>query len=177
MSSKVSRGQGAMEYLMTYGWAILVVMVVGVAMWQLGVFQPPSGALTSTGFSKVKPLLAGSAFNGASGATNFMFTNGAGGTMRVQSVAIEDLVNPAAAPCVDGAALESNSADLLDGNADGTSVVVNQGENLRISNTGCLNTMTAGETFNARIRISYIVNVAGQKTPHTETGTLRGPVE
>jgi hypothetical protein len=53
------RGQGAMEYLMTYGWAILVIMMVGAAMWRLGVFSisasvPP----TSTGFDAVKPILA-----------------------------------------------------------------------------------------------------------------------
>jgi hypothetical protein len=52
------RGQGAMEYLMSYGWAILVVMVVGAALWQLGIFNmggsvPP----TSSGFSTVKPIL------------------------------------------------------------------------------------------------------------------------
>jgi hypothetical protein len=55
----VFRGQGAMEYLMTYGWAILVVMVAGVAMWQLGIFNMSGDtAPTSTGFSVFKPLLA-----------------------------------------------------------------------------------------------------------------------
>ncbi len=53
------RGQGAMEYVMSYGWAVLVVLVVGGAMWQLGVLDfggsvPP----TSTGFQAIKPLLA-----------------------------------------------------------------------------------------------------------------------
>lgn len=47
-----------MEYLMTYGWAILVVMVVGVAMWQLGFFNM-GGSLppTSSGFAVLKPIL------------------------------------------------------------------------------------------------------------------------
>jgi len=31
------KGQGAMEYLMTYGWAILIVLVAGVVLFQLGV--------------------------------------------------------------------------------------------------------------------------------------------
>jgi hypothetical protein len=54
----VVRGQGAMEYLMTYGWAILVVMVVGVAMWQLGIFNMGGGsAPTAKGFSVMKPIL------------------------------------------------------------------------------------------------------------------------
>jgi hypothetical protein len=53
------RAQGAMEYLMTYGWAILIVMVVGVAMYTLGMFNM-SGSVppTATGFGPLKPLLA-----------------------------------------------------------------------------------------------------------------------
>jgi hypothetical protein len=48
-----------MEYLMTYGWAILVIMVVGVAMWQLGIFSLGGASpATSTGFESLKPLLA-----------------------------------------------------------------------------------------------------------------------
>jgi hypothetical protein len=48
-----------MEYLMTYGWAVLIVMVVGVALWQFGIFNmggsiPP----TSSGFQGFVPLLA-----------------------------------------------------------------------------------------------------------------------
>ena len=37
------KGQGAMEYLMTYGWAILVVIIVGVVLWQMGIFNPSGG--------------------------------------------------------------------------------------------------------------------------------------
>jgi uncharacterized protein (UPF0333 family) len=33
-----NKGQGAMEYLMTYGWAILVVVIIGGVMWYLGFF-------------------------------------------------------------------------------------------------------------------------------------------
>lgn len=32
------KGQTAMEYLMTYGWAILIITVVIIALWSLGVF-------------------------------------------------------------------------------------------------------------------------------------------
>jgi hypothetical protein len=48
-----------MEYMMTYGWAILAVMVVGVAMWHLGVLDMAgSTPATSSGFDALKPLLA-----------------------------------------------------------------------------------------------------------------------
>lgn len=52
------RGQGAMEYLMSYGWAVLVVLIVGVTMWQLGLFNlGGSNPPTFTGFQALKPLL------------------------------------------------------------------------------------------------------------------------
>ena len=34
------KGQGAMEYLMTYGWALLVIIIVGAALFALGVLNP-----------------------------------------------------------------------------------------------------------------------------------------
>src|SRR3989344_9119339 len=34
------RGQGAMEFLMTYGWAIIVVLVILSVLYFLGVFSP-----------------------------------------------------------------------------------------------------------------------------------------
>ena len=35
-----SKSQSAMEYLMTYGWAILIIAIVMVALFALGVFNP-----------------------------------------------------------------------------------------------------------------------------------------
>lgn len=34
------KGQGAMEYLMTYGWALLVIVIVGAALFALGILNP-----------------------------------------------------------------------------------------------------------------------------------------
>jgi len=31
--------QRAIEYLATYGWAVLVVIIVGVVLWQMGIFE------------------------------------------------------------------------------------------------------------------------------------------
>ena len=36
---------------MTYGWAILVVMIVGLAFWQLGILEPAGSGKSITGFS------------------------------------------------------------------------------------------------------------------------------
>jgi len=33
------KGQATMEYLMTYGWAILIIIVVIGVLWKMGVFD------------------------------------------------------------------------------------------------------------------------------------------
>ncbi|MEM7821527.1 MAG: hypothetical protein QXX38_01800 [Candidatus Aenigmatarchaeota archaeon] len=39
------KGQAAMEFLMTYGWAILIVIAVVAALYAMGVFKLPTGGL------------------------------------------------------------------------------------------------------------------------------------
>jgi hypothetical protein len=84
------KGQGAMEYLMTYGWAILIIMIVGVAMWQLGMFNMGGAAVpTSSGFEQLRPLLATCQISNATywstGVSGFscQFTNNAGTNVRL----------------------------------------------------------------------------------------------
>jgi YVTN family beta-propeller protein len=48
------KSQSALEYMMTYGWAILVIVIVAVLLYSLGIFSPSSYVSTSiTGFSGV----------------------------------------------------------------------------------------------------------------------------
>jgi len=59
MAPLFSRGQGAMEYLMTYGWALLVILILGVFLWHIGVLNiSTSIAPTSQGFHTLRPVLA-----------------------------------------------------------------------------------------------------------------------
>jgi len=55
--TKLGKGQGSLEYMATYGWVIAVVLLVGVVIWQMGIFSPsemtPKG---SSGFGQVRPL-------------------------------------------------------------------------------------------------------------------------
>lgn len=43
----MKKGQGAMEFLMTYGWAILVVLIAIGCLWYFGVLNPDSFKLCS----------------------------------------------------------------------------------------------------------------------------------
>ncbi len=44
------KAQSALEYMMTYGWAILIIVVVAVVLYSMGIFNPRASAATSTDF-------------------------------------------------------------------------------------------------------------------------------
>ena len=49
---KSKRSQSALEYMMTYGWAILIIVIVAVILYSMGIFNPSSNVtFTSSGFS------------------------------------------------------------------------------------------------------------------------------
>ena len=46
------RSQSALEYMMTYGWAILIIVIVAAVLYSLGIFSPSSSiSATITGFA------------------------------------------------------------------------------------------------------------------------------
>ena len=62
MFARKSRAQSAMEYLMTYGWAILIIAVVLGALFSLGVFSSSSllgtSCIASSGYYCANPVLS-----------------------------------------------------------------------------------------------------------------------
>ncbi|MCL4362336.1 MAG: hypothetical protein OH338_00090 [Candidatus Parvarchaeota archaeon] len=51
-SIKSKRSQSALEYMMTYGWAILIIVIVAVILYSMGIFNPSSSLVaTVTGFN------------------------------------------------------------------------------------------------------------------------------
>jgi hypothetical protein len=79
------KSQAAMEFLMTYGWAILVVLAAIAALAYFGVLSPekflPEKCLIETGFtclsSKVEPAQS-----------TIVFSNGYGKTVTIDSIQI-----------------------------------------------------------------------------------------
>ena len=52
LPTKSKRSQSALEYMMTYGWAILIIVIVAVILYSMGIFNPSSSiTFTSSGFS------------------------------------------------------------------------------------------------------------------------------
>jgi len=117
-----------MEYMMTYGWAILVVAIIGIVVWQMGLFKISSQITPGTsGFSILVPqewLLVG-----------------VGGTCTLRVV----LLN--------GAGEELNSLSVVGGNACTPSTVVT-GDNVVCTKT--INVCGGpGDAYEADIVITY----------------------
>lgn len=157
-----------MEYLMTYGWAILVVMIVGFVLWRLGVFSPTGAgeALKYSGFGTgVKPILAGTKLN-TGGDFVGMFTNGQGMSIRVISVNItENLAGSDA------------TGTLINDNPIGTGVIIRKGELFKVSGLKLSPTVAAGEFYELRVQITYAMDISGVASNHTAVGTIKGSYE
>lgn len=69
------RGQSAMEYLMTYGWAILIIAIVMAAFFMMGLFKSPVGTTcrSPSGFICKSPI-----YNSGTGAYSVIIGQGSG---------------------------------------------------------------------------------------------------
>ncbi len=89
MRSGDKRAQSALEYMMTYGWAILIIVIVAAVLYSFGIFNPSSNVTSApliTGFSDV-PV--------TSAAVNSSFfkvtiTDQYGQTIRINNVTLLD---------------------------------------------------------------------------------------
>ena len=62
---KSKRSQSALEYMMTYGWAILIIVIVAVILYSMGIFNPSSSvSSTVIGFSGLGSVTAQCTANG-----------------------------------------------------------------------------------------------------------------
>ncbi len=76
-----SKGQSALEYLMTYGWALVVIVIVIAALFAFGIFNPPDAG-TCTGLNK----LAYIQHSISNGNVFLRVSNGTGGQIVLSSV-------------------------------------------------------------------------------------------
>lgn len=148
------KGQTAMEYLMTYGWAILIIVVVGAVLFAYGVFSPakliPKGACTS-----------GSLYIDAK---DWLLTSGGQFTMQVQN-RVGDTINIVNTTINDGTATQSSL----------TSQNVSAGAK---SGTITVSSLTSGNTGDSRtlaVSVGYTVP-SGAAGTRTYSCTLTGKI-
>jgi hypothetical protein len=160
-----------MEYLMTYGWAILIVIIVAAALYALGVFNPATwtGSRPS-GFPNIGLPAAGSwQLTSTAGDTQFqlLLANKMSSRINVTGVAVKvgstDCSNATIGYVPIGAGVGSGSIGL---GADFT---------VRANCGNAVSSNDAGTAYTATVELTYD-NLDSGFTGFTETGTLTGTV-
>ena len=144
--------------------AIPAMLIFGVVMWQLGVFNAPSNSVVTTGWSKLKPLSPSIVYKD-SGNFEATFMNTVGTTVNITSVSLDEGLG--GVKCLN---VKVEGSDL-----SSASVLVIAGDMFEL--TSVCETKSVGDPFDLSIVIEYDQVMGGITTHHTEKGRVRGPVE
>lgn len=152
------KGQAAMEFLMTYGWAILAAVIAIGVLAYFGVFSP--GKYT-TGTAIVNPPFYANAYNVKEAGVSFEFKNNGGDTFNITNVNITGAT-------VAGSAVECIQVSV---GAPANGMLVEPGKTLAIpSAVDCSFTADqVGKAFKGDIVITYYKSDSGLSMQSTGT--------
>ena len=145
-----TRGQTALEYLVTYGWAILAIVIIAGVLWYFGVFNPGRFAPSeqTAGFSTI--LVLGHAVDHTNGQLTLSLANQAGEQVNITAVGAGN-----GAPSAPALALQAGGQGTVTGVATG------------------LAASTTGDSYSLNVTITYTLTrtgIAGK----ISTGTVAG---
>lgn len=150
-----TKAQAAVEYLMTYGWALLIILVAIAALSYFGVFSP--GKLLPPQ-CYITPSIQCNDFRAAKGATqtlDLVLQNGAGASLN-------------------GFVVQMSTNDYgCTGSSTNTTFYDGQQQTFTITLGGC--TINTGQQFKSSLTITYALASTG--LGHVSTGLVVGKVE
>lgn len=154
------RAQAAMEYLMTYGWAILVIMALGVVLWQMGVLSTTSVTAGKSGFTDISPL----DWQAKSDDTiRIILANNADSRQNVTSVSVK-------------VSAGGSGTCSYSGSSPSLPFVIKPGETKDLSTfTGCSITEAVGEYYRLDVTVGY--TSPASSITHTSVGKVWGPLD
>ena len=147
-----------MEYLMTYGWAILIVIIVVAVLFSLGVFDPSTFTQTTvTGLSGFNVPAGGWQLT-AAGVLQVQISNAGGSSINITD---------------SGASVGSTSANnnVVSGFA-GQTLAPGETMTLSFSNLG---PRTSGTSYTAKVNVTFDntdTGIPGFKSSGTLTGSV-----
>lgn len=141
---------------MNYGWLIVLVVVIGVSLWYLGIFDVGSGVASYEGFARIQPLVESIIFT-TDGDFAAKFVNGAGNMITVNNITV---VNHDGTECFC--------------TINGTNII-RAGKAFNMGGTACSNTNhSEGRPFLIHLTINYTMSMPGMDVEKVENGTIRG---
>lgn len=142
------KGQAAMEFLMTYGWAILAAIIAIGVLAYFGVFSPgkylPEICTINAPLGcEEHAIIAGS----PTGSVRLIIRNGAGDSITINSIGVS------------GCATDSTGWTVADGDVEDVTIT-------------CTGALTSGQKFSGDVTITYLKS--GATINQTATGRVSG---
>ncbi len=154
------RSQSALEYMMTYGWAILIIVIVAVILYSMGIFNPSSSiTFTSSGFA---PFTVSSSLCNNLGYKIAVIAGPIPNNANSLTISKVFLTSATGANATTAAYTLTNPVTLKSG----------QSATILIPNVAC-NAANVHYSISANIQYSYTVPTLGLQTVNT-TGTVAG---
>jgi len=155
------KGQAAVEFLMTYGWAILAAIIAIGVLAYFGVFSPgkyvtDSAIVTAPFYVNAQNIQAETGIAGSNSGIVMELRNNGGEDLTVSSITITD-----------------NSAANIDCTWTGSQLVNPSGAVSFTIDCG-LASLTAGNTYKGDVTISY--TKTGSAVALASTGTIAGKI-
>jgi len=161
MDKKFKKSQAAMEFLMTYGWAILVVLVAIGALAYFGVLSPdkflPAKCQLPSGIACTDFKVAAGA-TPTTGTVDIVLRNGLGFDMGSD---LNDDFRVAVSGCTGDYIVSTDTVELSNGKQKTFEI------------TAC--SISAGTKFSGELNVSYVNKDTGLS--HKVQGTITGRVE
>jgi hypothetical protein len=159
-----SKGQGAMEYLTTYGWAILVVVIIGLVLYQAGVFNTQT-TTTFSDWKQLQPLAPTVNYFGSTGQFEAGYTNTVGVDIIIRNITVVESI--VGSVC-------NNPVQITVADAAGN-LTVKPGGLFKITATDCP-IKSVNEGYDMYITIGYTALLPEHFTNHTEVGHIAGNI-
>ncbi len=154
-----SRGQASLEFLMTYGWVIIVISLVLIVLWQWGLFTPSGGTKQiSMGFWGVVPV-------------DYSYKSDGSLALSLQNNIIDGDLNITGINVTgpNGEIYADPDLPLISENLSSGQIYL---WDRRIGSEG-----SAGNSYDVIVTISYVDNRIGPNTTFKSSGTLKGTTE
>lgn len=161
-SRAAARGQGAIEYLMTYGWMILLVVIIGGALYGLGIFDPTtwSGGKRANGFTSLQIKDWKISPSATTGAT-LVVGNRYGEGLTITAFHFNTTTSPVVG-CTYGYPAPA-------------SVALAENQEVTLVSDSCNATsLTKGKSYTADVRVEFSSSAG---VSHTDLGTVSGKVD
>jgi hypothetical protein len=180
IKKKELAGQSSLEYILSYGWAILVLFVIGYALWELGVLRDPQQGASYSGFPRITPQMASTGMS-ADGDFTGVFVNSAGRRIYLTGVMIS--ASDGSILCCSHSSLDSEcndgGIDIVGKTAaqmknDG-GVFVSEGDPFKIIIEGCtISGAASGQRYEVSMVILYNMTSDRYMMPSQDSGKITG---